>query len=113
MAISTTYTFAVLLLSIFFLSLTLLPLQSGGTGIRASMEDEVKKEIKMGLGSKPPACLNRCMSCRPCVATLAIPSQSQKRSHIIYDYVKSSRAQDDTYYLLSWKCTCGNKLFQP
>ncbi|KAG6413301.1 hypothetical protein SASPL_126010 [Salvia splendens] len=105
MAISTTYTFAALLLSIFFLSLTLLPLQSGGIGMGASME------IKMGLGSKPPACLNRCMSCRPCVATLAIPSQSQKRSPFIY--VKFSTAQDDTYYLLSWKCTCGNKLFQP
>ncbi|XP_047938844.1 EPIDERMAL PATTERNING FACTOR-like protein 5 [Salvia hispanica] len=108
MAISTTYTFAALLLSIFFLSL---PLQSGGIGMGASMDDEVKKEIKMGLGSKPPACLNRCMSCRPCVATLAIPSQSQKRSPFIY--VKFSHAQDDTYYLLSWRCTCGNKLFQP
>jgi len=67
-----------------------------------SLEDR-----KMVIGSKPPACLNKCMNCRPCIATLVV---SQKRK----SYRVSSRGDDDdTYYLLAWKCRCGNKVFQP
>ncbi|AES86585.1 EPIDERMAL PATTERNING FACTOR-like protein 8 [Medicago truncatula] len=65
------------------------------------------QDRKMVIGSKPPACLNKCMNCRPCIATLVV---SQKRK----SYKVLSRGDDnDTYYLLAWKCRCGNKVFQP
>ena len=63
----------------------------------------------MVLGSRPPACVNKCMSCRPCEATLVIPPHQTKKWGVSI----SSHREDDTYYLLSWKCRCGNKLYQP
>ncbi|KAI3463407.1 hypothetical protein Pfo_020070 [Paulownia fortunei] len=90
-----------------FFSLTLLPPESAG--IKATINDEQLR--KMVLGSRPPACVNKCMSCRPCEATLVIPSHKNRIKR--GNYVKSSHKEDDTYYLLSWKCRCGNKLYQP
>ncbi|WCJ40554.1 EPIDERMAL PATTERNING FACTOR-like protein 2 [Euphorbia peplus] len=72
------------------------------------------EEEKTVLGSKPPGCVNKCLNCRPCMATLVDPSHHQK---IIksFKFVSSHSHDDDNngYYLLSWKCRCGNKLFQP
>ncbi|GAA0170445.1 hypothetical protein Leryth_023648 [Lithospermum erythrorhizon] len=71
---------------------------------------------KMVLGSRPPACVGKCMNCKPCQATLVIPphgkrsNRDNKQSHFSH---RGGREDDDTYYLLSWKCRCGNKLFQP
>ncbi|XP_047957744.1 EPIDERMAL PATTERNING FACTOR-like protein 8 [Salvia hispanica] len=90
------------LTSIIFLSS--LPPSSGGA--RASREEEELR--KMVLGSRPPACVNRCMSCRPCEATLVIPPHQRASYGASYH-----RGGDDSYYLLSWKCRCGNKLYQP
>ncbi|KAL1551391.1 EPIDERMAL PATTERNING FACTOR-like protein 6 [Salvia divinorum] len=87
------------------LLLSSLPPSSGG--IRATREEEEELR-KMVLGSRPPACVNRCMSCRPCEATLVIPPH-QRASY----GASSHRGGDDSYYLLSWKCRCGNKLYQP
>ncbi|KAI9161892.1 hypothetical protein LWI28_021794 [Acer negundo] len=33
----------------------------------------------MVLGSKPPGCVNKCLNCRPCTATLVIPSNHDKK----------------------------------
>ncbi|KAG6429968.1 hypothetical protein SASPL_108027 [Salvia splendens] len=91
------------LTSIIFLSS--LPPSSGGAKTSREEEEELRKMV---LGSRPPACVNRCMSCRPCEATLVIPPH-QKASY----GASSHRGGDDSYYLLSWKCRCGNKLYQP
>ncbi|KAK9054666.1 hypothetical protein SSX86_025745 [Deinandra increscens subsp. villosa] len=63
-----------------------------------------KKKI---LGSRPPGCVNKCANCRPCEATLVIPThpkliENRDQSH-----------WEGNYYLLSWKCKCGDKLFHP
>ncbi|KAD6794548.1 hypothetical protein E3N88_05444 [Mikania micrantha] len=72
---------------------------------RASLVPQ-KKKI---LGSRPPGCVNKCMNCSPCRATLVIPPH-----HKMIGYRdQSSHGEDDCYYLLSWKCKCGDKLFQP
>ncbi|KAF6156668.1 hypothetical protein GIB67_017804 [Kingdonia uniflora] len=71
---------------------------------------EAFTQKKLVLGSRPPMCINRCLSCRPCKATLVIPPSPRKRSST---FRASSYHQDDTYYLLSWKCRCGNKIYQP
>ncbi|KAK0570465.1 hypothetical protein LWI29_001567 [Acer saccharum] len=61
--------------------------------------------VKMVLGSRPPQCVNKCLNCRPCVATLVVPSHPKNH--------RFKTQEDENYYLLSWKCRCGNKLFQP
>ncbi|KAK7261931.1 hypothetical protein RIF29_28255 [Crotalaria pallida] len=71
----------------------------------------VEDESKMVIGSKPPACANKCMNCRPCMATVVIPNHHQGKKGL--KVVVSSNGEDDSYYLLSWKCRCGDKLFQP
>ncbi|XP_042055926.1 EPIDERMAL PATTERNING FACTOR-like protein 6 [Salvia splendens] len=71
----------------------------------ASREEELRKMV---LRSRPPACVNRCMSCRPCEATLVIPPHQRASYGASYH-----RGGDNSYYLLSWKCRCGNKLYQP
>ncbi|EXB21297.1 hypothetical protein L484_002247 [Morus notabilis] len=65
------------------------------------------KKMKMVLGSKPPRCVNKCKSCRPCMAALVI-SQRQKNGA-----KASPHDHDQTYYLLAWKCKCRDKFFQP
>ncbi|KAJ7978924.1 Epidermal patterning factor-like protein [Quillaja saponaria] len=60
---------------------------------------------KLVLGSRPPRCVNKCMSCRPCNAALVIPHHR--------DGLMASGDRDESYYLLSWKCKCGDKIYQP
>ncbi|XP_031096271.1 EPIDERMAL PATTERNING FACTOR-like protein 8 [Ipomoea triloba] len=71
------------------------------------------KEVRMVLGSSPPKCVGRCMGCRPCVAALVIPPHDDKNGFRRPSSSSSSGAGDESYYLLSWKCRCGNKYFQP
>ncbi|EXB67299.1 hypothetical protein L484_025781 [Morus notabilis] len=94
---------------VFIFSLTILPSKPvlGFDQYSSRKWESTEEKRKMVLGSRPPGCVNKCMNCRPCRATLVIPSH-QKRSFEI-----SSHGEDDSYYLLSWKCRCGNKLFQP
>ncbi|KAK9282323.1 hypothetical protein L1049_005237 [Liquidambar formosana] len=87
---------------IFFSSLTFLPPKSVGSVF--SRESESLQQKKMVLGSRPPGCVNKCLSCRPCMATLVIPPHEKRTS---------SHREDDSYYLLFWKCRCGDKLYQP
>ncbi|XP_060206549.1 EPIDERMAL PATTERNING FACTOR-like protein 8 [Lycium barbarum] len=62
------------------------------------------------IGSRPPGCVNKCMTCQPCKATLVIsPSLKNKGPN----NTDPSKRQDDTYYLLSWKCRCRDQIFQP
>ncbi|CAH9089500.1 unnamed protein product [Cuscuta epithymum] len=69
------------------------------------------KEMRMVLGSSPPKCVGRCMGCRPCVAALVIPP------HKWWWFRRASSSStgpgDENYYLLSWKCRCRNKFYQP
>ena len=66
--------------------------------------------VGLQLGSRPPGCVNKCMNCRPCMATLVIPPHDHRNKGL---RESSSHQEDDTYYLLYWKCRCGNKLYQP
>ena len=73
-----------------------------------SYGESEEQQREMAVGSRPPECVNKCFSCRPCMATLVIPTHQMKRLQ-----AKSRGEDSDSYYLLSWKCRCGNKLFQP
>ncbi|XP_039018021.1 EPIDERMAL PATTERNING FACTOR-like protein 1 [Hibiscus syriacus] len=87
--------------------LTFSPSKSvGSVSVAGKNDNSSWKQEKMVLGSRPPKCFNRCLSCRPCMAALvASPNHRNTRS--------SSYQGDESYYLLAWKCKCGNKFFQP
>ncbi|XP_058113337.1 EPIDERMAL PATTERNING FACTOR-like protein 8 [Magnolia sinica] len=89
---------------ILIFSVMLLP--SKPVGLVLSKSDEIFEQRKHVLGSRPPLCVNKCWSCRPCMATLVIPPHMKSTKAI-------SEQEDESYYLLSWKCRCGNKFFQP
>ncbi|KAF5793181.1 putative EPIDERMAL PATTERNING FACTOR-like protein [Helianthus annuus] len=65
------------------------------------------RQNKKILGSRPPRCVHKCVNCRPCEATLVIPPHYKTIRY------RDQSHYEDHYYLLSWKCKCGDKLFQP
>ncbi|KAK9677208.1 hypothetical protein RND81_11G128100 [Saponaria officinalis] len=104
---------------IFILCLTLTSSKSDDDERSSNKE----KSQKLVLGSKPPTCVNKCLSCKPCIATLVVHTHHQVKSIFFsknnYEFITSNNLNDygdnnhDSYYLMSWKCKCGNKLFQP
>ncbi|XP_055831847.1 EPIDERMAL PATTERNING FACTOR-like protein 2 [Solanum dulcamara] len=63
------------------------------------------------VGSRPPRCtVDKCLNCSPCMATLIAPIHQGKHK-VSAD--GSASSEHDTYYLLAWKCKCGNKIYQP
>ncbi|XP_054780352.1 EPIDERMAL PATTERNING FACTOR-like protein 8 [Prosopis cineraria] len=90
----------------FIFFFTFLPHKSGGGSATVLGLEESKKVI----GSRPPACVNKCKKCRPCMATLVVPHHQTNKGFSLRGVPPGD---DDPYYLLSWKCMCGNKLFQP
>ena len=94
--------------SFFFFKLFLLccdPLADGSMLLRDSDHEGVK-QMKLVLGSTPPRCVNKCLSCKPCSAALVTSPHHRKE-------FQASFQRDESYYLLSWKCKCKGKYFQP
>ena len=86
--------------------------RSGRSELGKAENDEMKNlEEKMVIGSRPPGCQNKCMNCRPCMAAAVVPVHRMKGK--AFQSFSSSREEEDSYYLLSWKCRCGNKIYQP
>ncbi|KAK0595300.1 hypothetical protein LWI29_005421 [Acer saccharum] len=106
---------ASLTVAFIFLFLTAFP-SLKSVGLTVSGESNLV-EKKLVLGSKPPGCVNKCLNCRPCTATLVIPSNHDEkkvlRAQPPLSSSLASHGDDGSYYLLSWKCKCGDKLFQP
>ncbi|KAK7352923.1 hypothetical protein VNO80_18354 [Phaseolus coccineus] len=90
------------------------------------MQDMKKREpimvAKSQIGSRPPKCERRCSTCEHCEAVQVpvVPQIQTHRSHdssarattIVVSY--SSRGDDlSNYKPMSWKCKCGNYLFNP
>jgi len=75
--------------------------------VGGSLLSDRRNSLEGKIGSKPPDCGNKCMNCRPCTATLVVPNHKRK------GFMASSPSKDDSYYLLSWKCRCGDKFFPP
>ncbi|KAI3840904.1 hypothetical protein MKW92_040712, partial [Papaver armeniacum] len=81
---------------------------------------EVEKRELMMLGSRPPQCLNKCFDCSPCTPALVIISPDQlrnKKKSIRTNLMASSDSslseqEYNEYFPQSWRCSCGNKLYQ-
>ncbi|XP_023531007.1 EPIDERMAL PATTERNING FACTOR-like protein 1 isoform X2 [Cucurbita pepo subsp. pepo] len=79
--------------------------------------NEDSKQKELAIGSRPPKCFNKCLNCKPCVAALVI-SQRHKgddsnNGGVVSNLEAAQVPKDDAYYLLSWKCKCKDKYFQP
>ncbi|XP_021906543.1 EPIDERMAL PATTERNING FACTOR-like protein 8 [Carica papaya] len=105
---------ALLTLAFIFSLPFFLPDEWSNRKILGKNEMGMEETEKMVLGSRPPRCVNKCMKCNPCLATLVIsPHQTRVFGTTSRREEGDDRAYDDPYYLLSWKCKCGNKLFEP
>ncbi|XP_043711432.1 EPIDERMAL PATTERNING FACTOR-like protein 2 [Telopea speciosissima] len=85
---------------------------------QAQMGSQENAAVRSLIGSRPPTCEGKCSSCGHCEAIQvpAIPKQrngnsthSSKVSTIAY-----SRSEDNSNYKpMSWKCKCGDMIFNP
>ncbi|KAE8704089.1 EPIDERMAL PATTERNING FACTOR-like protein 2 [Hibiscus syriacus] len=78
-----------------------------------------EKEILRGrIGSRPPRCKRRCSSCGHCEA-IQVPIDPQLRngnkniSKLNFDAAYTRGVDNSNYKPMSWKCRCGNFIFNP
>lgn len=74
------------------------------------------------IGSRPPRCEKRCGTCGHCEA-IQVPTNPQitngNKNHTInnkkaYNNIAYARDNDNSNYKpMSWKCKCGNLIFNP
>ncbi|XP_050234983.1 EPIDERMAL PATTERNING FACTOR-like protein 2 [Mercurialis annua] len=105
-------------LAMIFIFCVLFVLEVDAERVPFSRKSEGLQQKKMVLGSRPPGCVHKCLSCRPCMATLVVPSHQKKLKALSHHGGGGGGGggeddDGDGYYLLSWKCRCGDKLFQP
>ncbi|KAI5071369.1 hypothetical protein GOP47_0013620 [Adiantum capillus-veneris] len=77
---------------------------------------------KVQMGSRPPTCNSKCKQCEPCVA-VQVPTMPQITKLPINPKSKTNRNKESTliasaqlksnYKPEGWKCTCGNKFYNP
>nr|XP_009792603.1 PREDICTED: EPIDERMAL PATTERNING FACTOR-like protein 2 [Nicotiana sylvestris]XP_016483306.1 PREDICTED: EPIDERMAL PATTERNING FACTOR-like protein 2 [Nicotiana tabacum] len=85
-------------------------------------ESEKNAIFRSQIGSRPPRCEKRCGSCGHCEA-IQVPTNPQitngNKNHTAATKASSSSiayARDDdnsNYKPMSWKCKCGNLIFNP
>ncbi|KAF6157965.1 hypothetical protein GIB67_015281 [Kingdonia uniflora] len=75
-------------------------------------EDE-KAIMRTQIGSSPPRCERRCNNCGHCEA-VQVPATPQDKNKIIHFSTVSLRGEySSNYKPMSWKCKCGDFIFNP
>ncbi|CAN0917682.1 EPIDERMAL PATTERNING FACTOR-like protein 2 [Linum grandiflorum] len=97
--------------------------KSSNLSLTGNAAEEVMK-MRSQIGSRPPRCEKRCSSCGHCEA-IQIPISPQltrnhdgDRSTSSLSYVSNTEyakgdEYDSNYKPMSWKCKCGNFIFNP
>ncbi|XP_058081742.1 EPIDERMAL PATTERNING FACTOR-like protein 2 [Magnolia sinica] len=78
--------------------------------------EEEKMFLRARIGSRPPSCQRRCSSCGHCEAVQvpAVPQERSERRHSTrISTISSSREDTSNYKPMSWKCKCGDMIFNP
>ncbi|PQQ10134.1 EPIDERMAL PATTERNING FACTOR-like protein 2 [Prunus yedoensis var. nudiflora] len=87
-------------------------------GISQAGNEEKKVIVRGQIGSRPPRCERRCSSCGHCEA-IQVPANPQVKSGNKNSSVASTIAyargdeNSSNYKPMSWKCKCGNSIFNP
>ncbi|XP_073158427.1 EPIDERMAL PATTERNING FACTOR-like protein 2 [Henckelia pumila] len=80
------------------------------------INEEKLSILRPQIGSRPPRCEGRCSSCFHCVA-IQVPSNPQSTSKINNSAQLISASTRDDYHSnykpMSWKCKCGDLIFNP
>ncbi|KAL0557781.1 hypothetical protein IC582_006332 [Cucumis melo] len=108
--------------------------KSAETVAVATEEEEEKMGMMMRnqIGSRPPSCRRKCMECGGHCEAVQVPvalhdsNQNQKKGrrrrrssrryfsdHSKHDVALSSEDETSNYKPISWKCKCGNFIFNP
>lgn len=86
--------------------------------------EEEKTRLRAQIGSKPPRCEGRCSWCGHCEA-IQVPTnpqmqklgkkmnKSSRASSTIAAYGRGDDSSTANYKPMSWKCKCGNFIFNP
>ncbi|KAJ4828862.1 hypothetical protein Tsubulata_039506 [Turnera subulata] len=85
--------------------------------IPQTVNDEEKMIMRSQIGSRPPRCEKRCSTCAHCEA-IQVPTNPQanhgNRNYSRVSSVAYARGDDNSNYKpMSWKCKCGNFIFNP
>ncbi|XP_027362286.1 EPIDERMAL PATTERNING FACTOR-like protein 2 [Abrus precatorius] len=86
------------------------------TGFYQTVHDD-KAMVRAQIGSRPPRCERRCRSCGHCEA-IQVPTNPQVQEGKINPSTVSNIAYaggegSSNYKPMSWKCKCGNLIFNP
>ncbi|KAH1250157.1 EPIDERMAL PATTERNING FACTOR-like protein 2 [Glycine max] len=79
--------------------------------------NEDKIMLRPRIGSRPPKCERRCRSCEHCEA-IQVPTnpqaQNRKKNSSKFSSIAYARVGGSSNYKpMSWKCKCGNLIFNP
>ncbi|KAL6573086.1 hypothetical protein OROHE_002562 [Orobanche hederae] len=75
--------------------------------------NEEKTMWRAQIGSRPPRCDQRCGSCRHCEA-IQVPTTTNPQIKLSGIENTTAGGDDDSNYKpVSWKCKCGNFIFNP
>ncbi|KAI9074572.1 hypothetical protein K1719_043413 [Acacia pycnantha] len=78
---------------------------------------EDSTSVRARIGSRPPKCDGRCSWCGHCEA-IQVPTNPQvqkekKMNTSIAAYGRGDESTTSNYKPMSWKCKCGNLIFNP
>ncbi|CAM8989360.1 unnamed protein product [Rhodiola kirilowii] len=109
----------------FFVLVSVLPILAEGRrtpsqlGLPQGMGEEEARIMRSQIGSRPPRCEGRCYSCGHCEA-IQVPTNPQvavtklARAGVSSTTTAYSRGDyGSNYKPMSWKCKCGNSIFNP
>ncbi|KAL4377487.1 hypothetical protein GQ457_02G008600 [Hibiscus cannabinus] len=75
--------------------------------------NEEKGIMRGRIGSRPPRCERRCSSCEHCEA-IQVPIDPRVRNGTLnFDAAYARGVGNSNYKPMSWKCKCGNSIFNP
>ncbi|KAK9923132.1 hypothetical protein M0R45_031565 [Rubus argutus] len=95
------YHVAITVAFIFLLTINLFPKSVDSVRLPSS-ESRDLQQTKLVMGSGPPSCYMKCQGCTPCTATLVTVPAHHPRGE-----------EDEPYYPQTWRCKCGDRLFDP
>ncbi|CAL9751317.1 unnamed protein product [Musa acuminata subsp. burmannicoides] len=84
-------------------------------GCRMQGRGEEKARVRSLVGSRPPICERRCITCGHCEAVQVpvIPQEKKSRSRQFLGTATVRGDYSSNYKPLSWKCKCGDLIFDP
>ncbi|KAJ8765534.1 hypothetical protein K2173_014656 [Erythroxylum novogranatense] len=90
---------------------------SPALGAASQTVNEDKKILRSQIGSRPPRCDRRCRSCGHCEA-IQVPTNPQVNhgngNYSAVSAIAYVRGDGNSNYKpISWKCKCGNLIFNP